>query len=176
MRVREGQGVVLLCGPPPHSGGKMAFSEGFLSCEDFHFNCYPTQSVICAAVQQILSISGESLSVLHRNVDIVWYHFSDSSSIQCLSGQSGSRVSALPLRSPGCLFVLLRSVEWVIFTLGHSGLSAWFSMGAKRNFGMQTGEAVCGWGPARLSNRASLWRCFVCFSSALCIHDIINGS
>lgn len=24
VRVREGQGVVLLCGPPPHSGGKMA--------------------------------------------------------------------------------------------------------------------------------------------------------
>lgn len=24
MRVREGQGVVLLCGPPSHSGGKMA--------------------------------------------------------------------------------------------------------------------------------------------------------
>lgn len=24
MRVRAGQGVVLLCGPPPHSGGKTA--------------------------------------------------------------------------------------------------------------------------------------------------------
>lgn len=59
-------------------------------------------------------------------------------------------------RSSGCLFVFVRSVEWVIFTLGHSGLLAWFSVGMRKNFGMQTRDAVCGWGPARVSNRASL--------------------
>lgn len=129
---------------------------------DMYLHLY--QSVVCPANTNT-QVSENSLSVLYRNVD-----FSDSSSLLCLSGQSGSHVCALALRSPGCLFMLLRSVEWVIFTLGHSGLWARFSMGVRENFGMQTREAVCGWGLARLSNGASLWRCFVCF------YDIINGS
>lgn len=92
MRVREGQGVVLLCGPPPHSGGKVAHSEASYRVKIC--NRYITQSVICAAVQQILSISEALLSVSQRNLLIVWYHFSDSSSTLWLSGQSGSHVGA----------------------------------------------------------------------------------
>lgn len=91
MRVREGQGVVLLCGPPPHSGGKSDTSLFF---------CYllvyvSSQSVICGAHQQIFSVSEESLSVLHRSVEIVLNGCSDSSSALCLSGQSESCVCAV---------------------------------------------------------------------------------
>lgn len=59
--------------------------------------------------------------------------------------------------------MLSRSVEWVIFTFGCFDLSAWFSMRARKGFGVQTREPVSCWVRARLSNGAPLWRCFVCF-------------
>lgn len=59
-------------------------------------------------------------------------------------------------------------------TLGACQLD--FQLETRRNFGMQTEEDVCGWGPARLSNNGSPLTCFVCFSRALCTADIINGT
>lgn len=60
VRVREGQGVVLLCGPPQHSGGKTVCQRCLSS---FSFSCL-THLVVCPGAQQQPSVSEDSVRVV----------------------------------------------------------------------------------------------------------------
>lgn len=94
VRVREGQGVVLLCGPPPHSGGKSVCS--YLSL----FFVY----LSCRCPSGLTHLCSTYLSPLKRRRQFAAecgtldgpYHFPYSSSSPYLSGQLEVCVCALP--------------------------------------------------------------------------------
>lgn len=86
-----------------------------------------------------------------------------------LSGQNRSHVCA----QTSWLVCLYCWSQWSesFSTVGHSCLSAWFSVGVRKIFGLQIGKDIFVWRPARLSIRASLWRCIVCLLLSLCVYD-----
>lgn len=174
VRVREGQGVVLLCGPPPHSGGNSVCS--YLSLLFVYLSCRCPPAWLIHAPR-------------------TWALWRDAVSLRQNAGRSTCRIASpirhrphiylvswtsclcASLRSPDCLFALRRSAEWVIFTLGHWGpVSLISSWRPGETLACRLRRMSCGWGLARLSNNCSPWACFVCFSRALCTADIINGT
>lgn len=124
-----------------------------------------------------------------------WALWRDAVTLQQNAGRSTGRITS-PIRhrphiylvSWKSVFVRFPQISWLfVCAVEVSGVSHFyfgtlgacqldFQSGTGRNFGMQTEEDVCGWGPARLSNNGSPWTCFVCFSRALCTADIINGT
>lgn len=94
VRVREGQGVVLLCGPPPHSGGKsvcsyLALLFVYLSCR-----CPCGLTHLCSTYLSPLK-RRRQFAAECRTLDGP-YHFPYSSSSPYLSGQLEVCVCALP--------------------------------------------------------------------------------
>lgn len=84
VRVREGQGVVLLCGPPPHSGGKLARRVAALIAILLS-QWFPLQANISP------SRSAKSWCSFCSEIPGACYHFSSLLSSSYLSGQSGRR-------------------------------------------------------------------------------------
>lgn len=127
VRVREGQGVVLLCGPPPHSGGKSV-----CSCLSLLF-----VYLSCRCLSSLTHLCFTYLSPLKRRRQFAAecgtldgpYHFPYSSSSPYLSGQLEVCVCVLP---SDLLTVCLhcggqRSESFLLWDT--RGLSAWFPVG-----------------------------------------------
>lgn len=85
VRVREGQGVVLLCGPPPHSGGKSVCS--YLSLSFVHLSCRCPSGLTHLCSTYLSSLKRRRHFAEERGTLDVPYHFPYSSSSPYLSGQ-----------------------------------------------------------------------------------------
>lgn len=126
VRVREGQGVVLLCGPPPHSGGNPVCS--YLSLLFVYLSCRcPPAWLICAP--HTWALWRDAVSLLHNAGSSTCRITSPARHRPHIYLVSWKLCLLASLRSPDCLSALRRSAEWVIFTLGHSGpvslISSW---------------------------------------------------